>query len=377
MQFYTVPSYADIVNGQFHKNESHYVSLDKRLNDSISAPWEQMVFDNSINDFMRNNPTIKKWSDMTFCRATETTLDKIEIDTTLQRKFDLRHACNILSRFKQILVMPICVYEEPARPGKFICWDGQHTALVLYTILSKILGEKIKNCTVPVVVYASSQKSEMRTNFIELNGDAKQPLDQIDIFHQKVFGVRTDKSTNSDWLLNEAKQTALEQAKMFATHRKFGDVDEPGALTVLTELTDCKNYDLSITQHFCKYFMYVCQSNRPVAPKESWMIYEYFRLCENVGIEVTDDYIQNVARSLRIAFDDNFDADVLFNRAKFSYQEWWRIHKPSPDGTLSGISYPEKRIGVTFLIKQIQKNFDGTIPRLRSPLWSVPKEDLF
>lgn len=367
--------YADKINGQFHKSQSHYVNLAQRLRESINdESWKEITLASSVEVFKQNNPDKKKWEDFTFCQSVSTTLDKIDIDITLQRMLDLVHACNIIDHFSQVQVMPICVYEDTNRPGRYICWDGQHTAIVLYIIATKVLGLDYSKCQVPIVIYASHQKSEMRECFINLNGEWKKPLDNIDKVHQKIFGVRTDGSKNPDWLLIDDKQKALEGSKIFLTHTKFGDTAQPGAYTRLDELLD-PQYDLTITQYFAKYFFSVCRSNRPVQPKESWMLYEYFRYCKIAKIDVNDIYIAGVAKSLRKAFNDDFDATALYDRAKWSYAEWFRLNKPNPDGTLWGITYPEQKIGLTFLVKQIEKNFDGATPKI-NPLWPVPTEHL-
>lgn len=369
--------YADKVNGQFHKSQSHYVGLAQRLRETINGEfWKQSTLDDAIENFKINHPTVKSWNDLVFCRAQSATLDLIDIDITLQRLLDLMHSCNIIDAFKQLLVMPICVYEDQSRPGRYICWDGQHTAIVLYIIAAKILGEDISKCEIPIVIYASHQKSEMREAFITLGGDGKKQLDNIDKVHQKIFGVRTDGATHPDWLLIDAKQQALEGSKIFLTHEKFGDTEQPGAYTRLEEFLD-PQYDLGITQSFAKYFFKVCKSSRPIQPKESWMLYEYFRLCKQVGINVDDTYINGISTSLRKAFNNDFDAGELYNRAKMSYQEWFRTNKPNPDGTLWGITYSEKRIGMNFLLEQIRKNFSGQVPTYLHPLWNIPAKDLF
>jgi hypothetical protein len=368
-------TYADIVNEQFNQTESHYVSLKARLKENLSDNWSKRALEASEDEFRRRYSNLTHWEQMQFCKAQSTTLDKIIIDTTLQRLLDLLHASSILRKFRTIEVMPISVYEDPNSPGNYVCWDGQHTAIVLLVIATRILNLDIKKCEVPINIYPSSMKSEMRLNFIYLNGTDKKPLDAIDLFHQMVFGVRTDGAEIEEWKIAEQKQTALENAKMFATNTKFGDTNKPGALTVLTEFTH-RRYDLSITQHFCKYFMYVCNSSRPVSPKESWMMYEYFRICEEAGIVIDDAYIRGVANSLRTAFNDDFDANELYEVATKSWQDWFRINKPNNDNTLLGISYPEKRIGVTFLLEQVRKNFSGPVPVLSNPLWIVPEEDL-
>jgi hypothetical protein len=368
--------YADIVNQQFYKSKSQYVDLATRLSNTIASDtFRQHLVDSSVDEFLVRNSKLKTWNDFKFCRAQKTTLNKIVIDITLQRLLNLTHATRIMDKFQQIRVMPISVYEDPLAPGKYVCWDGQHTAIVLYLIAVQTLGLDPAQCEVPIVVYESSQKSEMRENFMELNGDAKMPLDLIDYFHQMVFGVRTDGSQNAAWLLVEEKQKALESAKMFATHIKFGDADQPGALSRMDELMDVKNYDLSITQQFCKYFVAVCKSSRHVQPKESWMLYEYFRLCQAEGIAVNDAYIRGVAGSLKTAFGGDFNSIALASKAKASYQGWWLDTNRSSNGTLQGISYPEYRMGLTFLLKQIAKNFKGTVPK-GNPLWPVPAKDL-
>lgn len=363
--------YADTVNQQFHKTASQYVSIPQRLKQTINGEsFNQSIVSGAIQEFLRRNPTITKWNELSLCAANKTTLDKIVIDITLQRMLVLFHATKILDNFQQIRVMPISVYEDPLAPGQYVCWDGQHTAVVLFMIASALKAD-ISKCEVPIVVYKSNLKSEMRQNFMALNGDAKFPIEQIDKFHQMIFGVRTDGTKIPAWELAEQKQTALEGAKMFASHVKFGDTEEPGALTRLDELMDIR-YDLEITQQFCKYFVAVCKSSRPVQPKECWLMYEFFRQCQIEGVKVDDVYIQNVANSLKIAFSGDFDSLVMMAQAKVAYRDYYeRIN-----GYAHGIRYPEKPLGLTFLIKQIEKNFKGHLPK-GPQHWPVQSSFLF
>jgi len=374
-----VVNYADQVNAQFHKSESQYVSVGQRLSNTIgSDSFNTALVNDAVDEFKIRNPNIKKWSDISLCEPAITTLDKIDIDITLQRLLELIHACRIMDNFKQILVQPICVYRDPVRPGRFICWEGQHTSVVLYMIAALVLGEDISKCQIPISINPGAKKSDMRDCFITMGSpEGRMSIDAIDLFQQKVFGVRTDKVKNRpDWELNEKKQQALEGAKMFATNRKFRDTDKPGALTVLTELTNT-DYSLKITESFCKYFVNVCKSSRPVKPKESWMLYDYFDLCENQGITLNDAYIRGVARSLKYVTGTDFDSDMLYTKAKVSYQEWFRKNKPNPDGTIWGITYSEPKIALPFLIAQIAKSFDGEIPKYKEATWKVPAKDLF
>jgi hypothetical protein len=368
--------YSDKVNAQFHKSESHYVNLAERLREAVTESWQEITLDDALDRFKNRYPSLKSWNDFEFCEAQSATLDQIEIDVTMQRLFDLIHGCRIIDAFRQLMVMPIRVYVDPNRPGKYICWDGQHTALVLYIIASRILFADTSKCSVPIVISKSSLKSEMRESFVVINSpEGHKDLDHIDIVHQKIFGVRADGSKRPDWVLIEQKQQAYEGSKMFLTHPKFGDVDRSGAQARLDEFIDDR-YSLTVNQNFCKYFFRVCQSTRPVQPKESWMMYEYFRLCEQIGIVVDDNHIKGIANSLRTAFNNDFDSNRLYNKAKASYQEWWKLNKPNPDGTLLGIAYSEKPIGMTFLLAQISKHFKGTMPKYKFPHWPVPDADL-
>lgn len=380
MQLQAVPQqivrYASQVNSRFHKSQSQYVDIATRLAEAIKhAGWRAGTVAEAAKEFSIRNKGIQSKKNIKLCSAQKTTMDKIVIDVTLQRELSIQHLVSILTKFKQILVMPICVYEDPMAPGKYVCWDGQHTIVMLYIIYAQILGEDISTVEVPIVIYPSTMKSEMRECFIMLNGDAKQPLDPIDIFYQKIYGVRTDGSTNADWLLNEEKQQALENSDMFATNAKFGDEKQPGALTVLTELVN-DEYDLEVTQAFCKYFKQVCDSNRPVRPKESWMMYMYFDMCMSAGIIVNDAYIKSVAKSLQVVDNGDFNSDLLYMSGRESYQRWFLHNKPNPDGTLWGITYPEKRLGMTFLIAQIAKS-GIKVPSYHQALWVVPAKDLY
>jgi hypothetical protein len=368
--------YASQVNGRFHKSQSQYVDIATRLAEAIKhAGWRAGTVAQAAKEFAVRNKGIQSKKNIKLCSAQIAKMSQIVIDVTLQRELSIQHLVSILTKFKQILVMPICVYEDPAAPGKYVCWDGQHTIVMLYIIYAQILGEDVSDVDVPIVVYPSTMKAEMRECFIMLNGDAKQPLDPIDIFYQKIYGVRTDGSTNADWILAEAKQQALESNDMFATNEKFGDEKQPGALTVLTELAN-DDYGLEVTQAFCKYFKSVCDSNRPVRPKESWMLYQYFDLCFGAGITVDDAYISRVAQALQVVDNGDFNASEFFNAAKSSYQRWFLHNKPNPDGTLWGITYPEKRLGMTFLIRQIEKA-GVQVPTYTQPLWVVPAKDLY
>lgn len=374
-------TYADQINSQFYKQSSNYVSLAQRYDQSVTEEWQKQTIFHALANLRENNrelPNWHSWDDLPLCQSQSICLNDIVIDTTLQRKLDTTNLANILTRFNPFKVMPICVYRDESVTDKFVCWDGQHTAIALYVLANSILGSNIEfnEIKLPAVIYSSRQKAQMRECFIDLNGEGKMPLDHIDKIHQMIYGVRVDNSDNPYWQLVERKQTFFEKRKMFLTHSKFGNSWQPGAQSRLDEFINYKKYPEEITDQFAQYFFTICQSSRPVQPKETWMLYEFFNHCATSNVLVDDQYIFNVVQSLKTAFNDDFDSYALWERAKFSYQEWYRVNKPSPDTTLLGIQYPEKSIGTTFLIAQIRKNFSGPLPNI-APLWRVPEGDLF
>ena len=374
-----VNPHADIVNAQFTHSKSQYVNLKQRLDAALTAnSWHLPRYNFSQTTWRSTYPGIKSFNQIRLCKAVLTTLDKIDIDVTLQRVVDFTHLSAILANFKQTQVMPISVYEDKKHPGRYVCWDGQHTVLVLYIIACVILGQDPATVEVPIVMYDSNLKSEMRENFLELNGDAKKPLDPIDYFHQYLFGVRTDNAQKDKWLAAERKQVHLETYGMFATHEKFGDQTQPGALSNLTEFMEL---DESGVQVVCKYFFHVCNSNRPVDTKEFWMMSMYFKLAQSQGIEVNDTFITEVCTSLNAAFGGSYDPNALYNQAQKAYEEWWRMNKPMADGTLLGINRHRKNDTITFLAAQVAKYIKAgaKVPDTRTQYnrWQVDPTYLF
>ena len=172
----TTLNHADKVNRQYNQTQSNFVTLQERLNESLALnPVFKNMLIGVVDEFKRRNKQWKKLSDIALCTSVDATLDQILIDTTMQRQLNFRHIVNILSTFKNTMVMPIQVYVDPDYPDKYIAWDGQHTAVALYIIATKVFGVRVAQMMVPVVVYPTAEKLEIRRNFILLNGDAKEP----------------------------------------------------------------------------------------------------------------------------------------------------------------------------------------------------------
>lgn len=381
----TTKTYADKINGQFTLKKSNFVTLQKRLQEALTVKSRfSIMLDGAVDEFKRRNKQWKTFTDMHLCSAIAVNMDKVLIDTTLQRPLNIRHIIKILSYFSQTMVMPIQVYEDPEEPGKYIAWDGQHTAITLYIIVTKVFGLRPSQVEIPVVVYPTTQKLEIRRNFILLNGDAKEPLDFIDTFKQMVYGVRVDGATDPDWLNTDKKQTFLEEAGLFATNNKFGDEDENGAFTLLADTLMTKNLSKAkspeVTRMFAEYWTYL-NEERPVQAKEARQLYEYFDACYQQGITVDSDYIRTFANFTKEFFEADFSESGMFwDKVKESYSNWYRgANKGSLDVNEHGEIIvrgftTEWRCGGPFIIEQIKKSTDLDTPSFTPNNGYKPKE---
>ena len=376
-------SHAQIVNEQYLKPESHFVTLQERLNDALKhSPVFVAQLTAMVDEFKRRHKEWTKFADLELCRAIQVTADKILIDTTMQRSLNMRHVLKILQYFKSTMAMAIQVYEDPAKPGYYIAWDGQHTAISLYIILTKVFGELTAQALIPVVVYNVKHKLEIRRNFILLNGDAKEELDFIDKYKQQVYGVKTDGADDDEWVATALKNDYLSAAGLFATHAKFGDEDKPGALTLLADTLMSKSVDTrkhpEVTRMFAEYWSYLNQE-RAVEPKEARQLYEYFNLCYQQGITVDQAYLLEF-----VAFTKQFGADfsptgIFWSKVRNAYEEWYKKANPESyaDAGLKGFT-TEMRTGIPFLIAQLRKS-----TKLKTPTFipnngfTVAKKDLW
>ena len=279
-------TYAQKMNSSYEVAESNFVTLSERLAKAISkAPFFRGQLEAVVDEFKRRNcnpPTERGWtkfSDIGICESIQVPFDKILIDETMQRELNMRHILKILSYFSETMVMAINVYRDDARPGYYIAWDGQHTAIALHIILTKVFGERAADVIVPVNILSSKQKLEIRRTFILLNGDARESLDFIDSYKQMVYAVKVDGSYDPEWVDTALKNDYLRDAGLFATHSKFGDEDEPGAFTLLADTLMSKSLKTrkhpEVTRMFAEYWTYL-NEQRPVRAKEARQLYEYF-----------------------------------------------------------------------------------------------------
>ena len=382
-------TYADRINASYKQTSSHFVDLGSRLRYYNKRRLAHDLAE-TINEFKGRHPNIKEWKDLNLCKALSTALDKILIDTTMQRELNMEHIMNILDKFCGTMVMAIQVYEDPERPGCYIAWDGQHTVIALYIIGVMILGLRPQDIQIPIVVYNVKQKAEIRRNFILLNGDAKEPLDNYDKIRQMIFGVRTDGSKDAMWVAVNNRHDVFEKTGLFVTHSKMGDDDEIGAFTLLADTIMSSNIDnlkdLEVTKMFCNYWQTLGE-DRAVDAKEARQVYEYFDACHRQGIKVDQAYMDEFVAFCRNYFNADWNAGKVagpfWAKVRTAYDNWYR--KQNPDGNVDkngeikvrGYS-TEWSCGGPFLIAQLNKSTTLKVPKFDATSGFTPaKKDLW
>lgn len=368
-------SYADKVNSRFYKSESHYVTIPELLEHYTFLPAAKDLVNNTKRFFYNKYKSkYQSWDDIKLCESIPVPLSKILIDITLQRVLDVNHLCKIVNEFDENAALAIKVYRSDLRPDYYTCYDGMHTVTALFLIANALgLETNLDECIVPVNISHSKQKPVIRHNLVYLNTTAAKRFDLIDLYHQYLFGTRTDGSEYPEWLVAEQKQQLLESAGMFATHFKFGDSTKPGAFPVMSEFLNTK-YSIDITKHFCEYFKAVCNVSRAVETKESWLLYDFFKACELAEIDVSQPgYIQAVADALNTACNGEFNAIKFYNYATTAYDNWYR--NQSMFNNLKGIQRKEKSIGSVYLHAVLSKHTTLTLPFPKG-LWYPDASDV-
>jgi hypothetical protein len=316
--FTSATSHASIVNARYQNNQSHFVDLVTRLQNTIAnlPPQAQRNWHSglarAIKDFKKNHPGVLNFSNRAafrLCQAVEIDITKIVIDTTMQRDPDLNWILKIISNFRAYQAMPIQVFKNPV--NDWAAWDSQHTALALYLIAVHGLNLDPKTVTVPANIYDITNRGQIRSVFISNNttvgkNAGKKPLDLIDIIMQMIYGVNVDGVTDPEWVDVANKQKHIAAAGMFMTAEKFGNHGLPGAISRVEEIKDASE---EVVRQFCVYGKFIVDSQqRPINTKEIPIIIEFLNMCEREQIVYTDDEIRDLAEHLIHLFGADFDA---------------------------------------------------------------------
>ena len=375
---------ANYYNERFLKEGD--VSIPNRIESLLSfnprrATWENQL-DVALNVWRNNNQRFVENPELFFEELPEAVnckLSDIHIDQTLQRYVYWGMEINILQGYESIKVQPIRVYKD--KNGKIICWDGQHTVIVLYLIITRILGLNPSEVNIPVVIAKGHQRADMRRASMGVNGDEVNIFNDFDRFEQYVYGVRKDGITIDSWLIAEQKQQYLEQNGLFLSDDRMFSNDIPGALTRTNEIMNL-NFDPIITKYFAQWCYCLNGSNRRFDGIEVALMYRFFDLCERSGMSVSLQYIQSVADACRGVLGDDFNGLQFWAKAKLSLENHIRrVYKYDPwynnqDGSINANATKRNDNREMNYLVQCLEHHGIKVPVVQRE-WIVKKEESF
>jgi hypothetical protein len=379
--FTNTGSYASNWNEQYHDEDSFYVDLKERLNQTILAlPYTvqqsiRSAIKNACAIFEKDNPNFIKFEDIELCEAVMRPLSDILIDITMQRKLDIAWVLSIIKNFREVQIQPIRIYkvkeetrfQATGKNGLYASWDGQHTAMALYILCVYVFDQDPSKIMVPTVVTKASKKADIRKNFISENSEeGKKLLHDIDLFMQMIYGVNVDKSQDPDWKESAQKQVYLEQADLFVTHEKFNNINQSGAISRMQEIS---HYNSDIVRKFTLYAATVMpEGGRPIASQEIEIMCAWFDMAKRAGVDYSDEEIVDLASHINLLFGANFhESSEFWDKARKAYENWWNAYYDGIDEEYrpSRMSFSKNwRNGGTFLWYQLKKTWEGRIPRL-------------
>jgi hypothetical protein len=369
--------YCDAINSRYKVDASTFHNLKDRLNDALAQlppsakKYKLYMLSEAINEFQRRFPTITKFKQLRLCKAQKAKLRQIIIDDTMQRKLDLDWVIKILSDFNEFQIQPIQVYRVVGDDTLFASWDGQHTAMVLYIVATMILHDT-DDIEIPVTIYEVSLKSEIRNNFVKGNSEeGKKLLDKIDLYQQMIYGVRLDGSDNDKWREAELKQQYLEQNGLFVTAEKFGDTDQAGAISRMDEIN---KYSPEVIKELAMYLGMSAQDQRPVDPKEIYIMGNWFAMDRSSREEYTEQDMFRLYDLFVNKFNADFSPDGKFWKLvedaylKYKEKEHQMIRNMFGENADMFIKQPKLNKdwiqGGTYLWHLVKKYYTGPIPAL-------------
>lgn len=374
----TTPRYCDTINARYAVNASTFHNLKQRLNHTLgqlplsAKNYKLHMLSEAIKEFQRRFPTITQFKQLRLCKSQKAKLKQILIDDTMQRKLDIDWVIDILTNFNEFQIQPIQVYRVKESDLLFASWDGQHTAMVLFIVATMILNDT-DDVEIPVTIYEVSLKSEIRNNFVKGNSSqGKKLLQPIDLFMQMIYGVRLDGSDDPLWVESELKQQYLEQNGLFVTADKFGDTDQPGAISRLDEIS---KFDSSVIKELAMYLGISAQDQRPVDAKEAYIMGNWFAMNHSEREPYTQTEMYSLYHLFKIKFNADFSPDGPFWKqvevAYLKYKERENTFIRETFGDQADMFIKEPRLnkdwiqGGTYLWHLVKKHFtQGPVPKL-------------
>lgn len=268
-------------------------------------------------------------------------MSAIMIHTRLQRIPTMEAIQRYIRNFCWYKVQPIKVFVWNDENDKehLVCWDGQHTLIMLYLIATQVHKMKPSEVKIPVIRLEGITIEEARDALMSENGEGRTLFDTVDMHEQYVYAVRDTDSTIKAHLLAEQKQQHLEANMMFLANPRRGEMEKPGALTRTQEFLD-PTYPHVVTKYFAEWFYGLNGSSRPAFGVEVAHMYNFFNECVRSGMQMDRRYIKQVAMVCRSVTGEDFDGNVFWNRVKAVYETYFRRTQAAlPEGEQQRISH--------------------------------------
>jgi len=306
-------------------------------------------------------------------------MSSVMIHTRLQRIPTMEAIQKYIRDFCWYKVQPIKVFvwKDPEGKEHLVCWDGQHTLIMLYLIATQVHKLNPNEVEIPMTVLEGITIEEARDALMSENGEGRTLFDTVDMHEQYVYAVRDTNSQVKIHLLSEKKQQYLEENMMFLANPRRGETDKPGALTRVEEFLDV-SYPHEVTKYFAEWCYSLNESKRPFSGVEVACMYNFFNECVRSGMTIDRRYVKQVAMVCRDVTGTDFDGSAFWERVKKVYADYfYRTQAALPEDQRSRISNEGAKDAkmLTFLCAMLEaKGID--VPDY-NPYFPVSKQVLF
>ena len=340
-------TYAQLANEKYNSSEDTILSLSERFNNAIGNDTDLVEFLRVIGkEFRDRNPQYEKFEDMypdmpglSSSKKDRVKMIQMLLNATIQREADQEWVISIVGKFDPFFVNMIRLYPLLNRHecrALFAIWDGQHTTLSLLCIALYAFGmsmEEALELDIPVAIHPGTNVAKLRQRFIGVHDNTMtKALDKIDLYMQYVYAVRNNGDTDPWSMRFEEIQSALEEFGCFFTHEKFIDTDQPGAISRPTEIfptgRDVTKWKSSVLRRVFQYHS-ISRPTECVEPLEIDNMAHIFRACDQQGIEVNDQYVQDFAKYLGAVTNNTWEKGYKkLSHKKHAmvtkaYKSWW------------------------------------------------------
>ena len=268
-------------------------------------------------------------------------MSSVKIHTRLQRIPTMEAIQKYIREFCWYKVQPIKVFvwKDPNGKEHLVCWDGQHTLIMMYLIATQVHKLNPSEVEIPMTILEGITIEEARDALMSENGEGRTLFDTVDMHEQYVYAVRDTGSQVNIHLLSEKKQQYLEANMMFLANPRRGETDKPGALTRVEECLDVR-YQHEVTKYFAEWCYSLNESNRPFAGVEVACMYNFFNVCVRSGMKIDRRYVKQVAMACRAVTGTDFDGSVFWDHTRYEYECYFRrTQEMLPEDQRSRISH--------------------------------------